>query len=281
MSVQSTPLGGQPAPTLLNPMIPPVTYGDAESDLFEIDVDGSQFINNGSMGEFIVGEIDMDENDLDTAATMIEAMRVGNKRRRRASGDETAASIANFGSTIHQPGGFKDYVYDYDDPLGHLHPFENGDCNDEGDEHGYGESHHDSDDEDFMSDAMVVSKEGIVAKQAKNINGSINKSGSDSSDEEDEDDENNVPVLDLFTGSFEPNFANFDAFEGNVVNGDNSFISNDHVNNNDSSREAFFDAINGCVGHPTAGDLFEFSDAPFDLVDTLATDAETEENIVR
>jgi hypothetical protein len=223
----------------------------------------------------------MDENDLDTAATMIEALTVGNKRRRRASGDETAVSIANFGSTIHQPGGFKDYVYDYDDPLGHLHPFENGDCNDEGDEHGYGESHNDSDDEGFMSDAMVVSKEGIVAKQVrkKNINGSIIKSGSESSDEEEDDDDNHVPVLDLFAGSFEPNFANFDAFEGDAVNGDDSFVLNDPGNDKNSSREAFFDAINGCIRPPTTDDLFEFSDTPFDLVDTLSTDSEMEKTL--
>ena len=272
LSVQSTPLGGQPAPTSMSHMLPPVIQGDTESSLFEIDVD----ISSQSVGEFIVGEIDMDENDLDTAAAMIEALRVSSKRR-RASGDETAVSIANFGSTIHQPGGFRNYVYDYDDPLGRLHPFESHDCNGGEDDHGYSESCKYSDDEGFMSDAMVISKDGIVANQARKINGSINKSGSDSSDEEDDDDDNNdVPVLDLFTGSFEPDFANFDAFEAAVANGDIPFDSNEHAIDSNTSQEAFFDSINGCINHPTTDNLFDFSDTPFDLVDTLSTDAESE-----
>lgn len=276
ISVQSTPLGGQPALTSMNQMMPPVSHGNSENSFFEINENGSSHLDtNGSVGEFIAGEIDMDENDFDTAAAMIEALRVGDKRRHE-SGDGTAMSIANFGSTIYQPGGFKDYVYDYDDPLGHLHPFDSNDYNDEGDEHGFHE-----DGEGFMSDAMVISKDGVFANQGmkKNTNSPINKSGSDSSDEEDDDEDNNVPVLDLFTGSFQPDFANFDAFEGAVANGDNSFDYNG--NDNNRSREVFLDAINGCIHHPTTDTLFEFSETPFDLVDSLSTEAENEENIVR
>ena len=84
-----------------------------------------------------------------------------------------------------------------------------------------------------MPDAMVLLRvDGVVtttkqhqqgSTNIKNNNGIIKKLGSSSSnsevgDDDDYDDgndneEDDVPVLDLFAGSFEANFVNFDVFE--------------------------------------------------------------------
>jgi hypothetical protein len=188
----------------------------------------------------VVGEIDMDENDLDLAATMMEALRVGHNRHRPCFGGgsdgdsngsllldsdtigvtsstsssssslESAATrggIANFGSVIHQPSGFEDYVYD--DPLGHVRTFENGDSIDDEANGKSKQQNSDDDDDGFMS----VSRDGDVTRQhcssSSSSNGRIKHTRSNGSS----DDEDEVPVLDLFTGTFDPDFANFDAFD--------------------------------------------------------------------
>lgn len=284
MTVQSTPLGGQNNPNIsrnnpsseLSPIIPSVLHDNFGGDFLGIDEDGpSPFPASGLYGGHVVGEIDMDENDLDIAASMMEALRVGHNRHRPCFGGEgtllvlgsdtigsekVSRGIANFGSVIPQPGGFHDYVYD--DPLGQVRPFENGVSNNE-DSNGL--SRNNSDDAGFMSDAMVVSRDGGVTKQ--HCNGHIKKTGSSSSDEVEDDDDDDVPVLDLFAGSFDPNFANFDSFDGTANDTDpfDSAVARDVF----SSNGAIHDKDNGTMDEP-----FQFSDTPLDLVDSLSSDSE-------
>jgi hypothetical protein len=272
MSVQSTPLGSQLATN--KPNAAAVSSGINESfgsDFLDIDNDGpSPFQGSGLFGRLVVGEIDMDENDLDIAASMMEALRVGHNRHRPSFGgggsileNETTGSekisrgIANFGSVIQQPGGFHDYVYD--DPLGQVHLFESADSNDEDDEIFNGTTSKNSfDDDGLLSDAMVVSCDGGVAKLYSRRNENITKSESSSSDEVYDDEDDDVPVLDLFAGSFDPSFADFDA----MASDGNPF---DPV-----------EAKNGCliggdVGCKSDDDLFQFSNKTL-LVDSLLSD---------
>jgi hypothetical protein len=223
----------------------------------------------------------MDENDLDLAATMMEALRVGHNRHRpcfggggdgdsngsllldsdtigvtsstSSSSSESAATrggIANFGSVIHQPSGFEDYVYD--DPLGHVRTFENGDSIDD-EVNGTSKQHNSGEDDDgFMS----VSKDGDVTRQhcsSSSSNRRIKHTRSNgSSDDEDDDD---VPVLDLFTGTFDPDFANFDAFDD--VAADNC-VGIDLFDSTEDHRAT------------QTVDSFMFSTTPLDLVDSLS-----------
>lgn len=394
MSVQSTPLGGgqQQQQQMTNEsemqegqIMPSAINNDNNCNADFLDTDQgsgpSSCVNVGNGGGMIsVGEIDMDENDLDIAASMMEALSlppsstsqgggggdsppvghrrrgvvggggsllVGNSNQTSGSGSvekgsSSSGSIGgNFGSVIqqhHTGAGFKDYVYD--DPLGGVHPFGSGDNDSDDDEeknHG-GLSNNSSEDYDdgFMSDAMVVSKEdgGVTTGSSSggsNDNGNIKRSWSNSSSEEIDDDDDNddddddVPVLDLFAGSFQANFANFDAFESSCStttsntmpsNNGNPFERNHENkrsssggddddffaaidNNNGGGRDRgasggddddFFAAINSNDDSSTTDNakaedsdataLFEFSKTPFDMVDSLSSsgDAENENN---
>jgi len=301
ISVQSTPLGGQQAVDPTNSgyessMMPSVINDNSDSDFLGIDQNGPLGCA-GVLGGLIVGEIDMDENDLDIAASMMEALSLptsnghgggpsnpaGHSRRRGVSllgGGEsekgTAGTIGNFGSVIEQPGGFKDYVYD--DPLGGIHPFGSAESSDEDDKNADCDSSNGSEEDGFMADAMVVSRDGGIKQQDGSGNNKkstattaqssgLNDSSTDESEEDDDDDDDDngdenddddVPVMDLFAGHFEPDFANFASFDDNA-NGDNQFGS-DAKDDEKQNDEA---------GHDI------FSATPFDLVDSLS-DAETE-----
>ena len=299
ISVQSTPLGGQQAVDPTNSgyessMMPSVINDNSDSDFLGIDQNGPLGCA-GVLGGLIVGEIDMDENDLDIAASMMEALSLptsnghgggpsnlaGHSSRRGVSllgGGEsekgTAGTIGNFGSVIEQPGGFKDYVYD--DPLGGIHPFGSAESSDEDDKNADCDSSNGSEEDGFMADAMVVSRDGGIKQQDGSGNNKkstattaqssgLNDSSTDESEEDDDDDDDNgdenddddVPVMDLFAGHFEPDFANFASFDN--ANGDNQFGS-DAKDDEKQNDEA---------GHDI------FSATPFDLVDSLS-DAETE-----
>jgi len=278
----------------------------------------------------VMGEIDMDENDLDIAASMMEALSLptgatggsdngggppaGHRRRRDRGviGGGSNIGGSNFGSVIQQPVGFKDYVYD--DPLGGVHPFDSNSSSDEEDENRLSSNRRDSlDDDGFMSDAMVVSKEdgGVTSatkhQQGSDNNGGIKKSGSNSSsdgvgeDDEDDDDEDDddVPVLDLFAGSFEANFANFDAFDSNCgttsntntnpfeagdgKEGGSPFVPDDDFfaainSSSNGGIESGATATESAKAEDDADALFGFSKTPFDLVDTLSSTNDTKNN---
>ena len=285
MSVQSTPLGGQVATNNpnasrpfdgssdINLIFPSVIHDNFDDDFLGIEEEGpSPFSSSGLFGGLVVGEIDMDENDLDIAASMMEALRVGHNRHRPCFGgsesvgsEKASRGIANFGSVIQQPGGFQDYVYD--DPLGHVHLFENGDNNDEDDGNFNGISSNNSDDEGFMSDAMVVSRDGDMTKQHERGSRNIRKSQSNSSDDlddDDDDDDDDVPVMDLFAGSFDPNFANFDAMASDGDPFDTVEAKNGYINGD----------MGDDIGHAKTDDPCQFFKHPLDLVDSLKNDSE-------
>lgn len=330
MSVQSTPLGGnqQQQQAHQNPASPVANSNDLASQIMQhlnmnddtdllgtVDQSGASSCVD-AIGGMIVGEIVMDENDLDIAASMMEALSLpnngggnaqdgmssqaghgGHRRRNQrgvisSAGSENGSSsggIGNFGSVIQQPGGFKDYIYD--DPLGGVHPFgSNEDSSDEEEEtKNSGSSKDDSEEDGFMSDAMVVSRDGDVSKQVSDgdnkQNGSIQKSGSTSSDDSGEDDyedddndddgDDDVPVMDLFAGSFEANFANFDAFDSATTDDSDPFSGEKTEENSSSSTgdDDFFAAISSNKSNGDE-DAFEFSKTPFDLGDTLSNKTE-------
>ncbi|KAL3815563.1 hypothetical protein ACHAXA_001967 [Cyclostephanos tholiformis] len=281
MSVQSTPLGSQLATNKPNAAVSSAINENFGSDFLGIDDDGpSPFQGSGLFGGIVVGEIDMDENDLDIAASMMEALRVGHNRHRPSFGgggsileNETIGSgksprgIANFGSVIQQPGGFQDYVYD--DPLGQVHLFESDDSNDEDDGNFNCTSKISFDEDCLMSDAMVVSSDGGMTNLHSRHNGNMAKSESSSSDEvyddedDDDDDDDDVPVMDLFAGSFDPSFADFDAMASDC-NPFDPVEANSGFGNSD---------IAGDAGYKSGDDFFQFSKTPL-LVDSLLSDPE-------
>ena len=279
MTIQSTSLGGQKnLDTLTQGHLTTVIDDDGDNEfLGETPQADEQIMGSGMLGGTAVG-IDMDENDLDIAASMMEALSlpqnggtslsdnglpsnissqpVGHSRRRGVIGGaekRSSGGIANFGAVIQQPGaggGLNDYVYD--DPLGGAHPFVD---------------HNESPSNGSITDAKVVAKES-VEKEDTCLNKSESESSDDADDDDDveDDDDEEVPVMDLFAGSFEANFANFDAFQSSS---DNPFEP-DPVGQqtlNDDSNNPF--VTSGRDGR---------GENPFDLVDTLTNDTLTHED---
>jgi len=275
MSIQSTPLGGQQSSDqgvggAINSIS--VINDNSDSDFLGIDQDIPSAIN-GSIGGLMVGEIDMDENDLEIAVGMMEALNIppsnvgdGNRRRRRPP---SADAGCNFGAKIEQPSGLKDYVYD--DPLGGIHPFDNAGSSDEeensADDDG-GSPDNDSEDDGFM---VVAANDGTKSQNnttdGKNGSTKQSESNSSSSDEESDDDkeeskdDDDVPVLDLFQGSSFDDFANFAAFPetGSAVPfGDQQ------------DKSGSLDDLFGSSSDDKKDDD-PFQATPFDLVDSLSS----------
>ncbi|KAL7554250.1 hypothetical protein ACHAWF_017671, partial [Thalassiosira exigua] len=185
----------------------------------------------------IAAEFDLDEHDLDVAASMMEQLSLPpprdddgagggppSHRRRRppssatappcplgdAAGSGSGASrsrgIGGFGSVLGGIGGGKGFEgYVYDDPLGGAHPFD-----DDGDGGGGTSSPPSSSSDKFLAGAVVLSRDGTFEGRTSSPNGGDDGEGEADDDDEDDD----VPILDLFAGAFEPDFANFDALVG-------------------------------------------------------------------
>ena len=255
MSVQSAPLGGQP----INNGQGETATSDSHNQLTAVLNDTSDDFLGEPPGHMIfggsgaaVGDIDMDENDLDIAASMMEHLSLpsstsngesddtrGHNRRRVPPTESNLGH--NFGSVIPSTTGFKDYIYD--DPLGGVHPFDNEDESDRNLDKG-------SEDDDIMSDAMVQ-----VPRDDKETEST---SSDESSVEDDNDDDgyDDVPVMDLFAGNVafgndeNSGWANFDSFDADPSQKDDNPSKNN---------------LNG-------EDLLSFSKTPFDFVDTLEED---------
>ena len=268
MTIQSTSLGGQKNPdTLTQGHLTTVIDDDGDNEfLGDTPQADEQIMGSGMLGGTAVG-IDMDENDLDIAASMMEALSlpqnggasisdnglppisnqpVGHSRRRGVIGGtekRNSGGIVNFGAVIQQPGtggGLNNYVYD--DPLGGAHPFVD---------------HNESANGPILSDAIVVPKEGVVGKEDT----CLTKSDSESSDEPDDDGDEEVPVMDLFAGSFEANFANFDAFQSSSDNPFEPEPVGPQTLNDDSNNPFIVTSRRDGLG-----------ENPFDLIDTLTND---------
>lgn len=213
MSVQSAQLGGQP----MKNGIGETATSDSQNQFMAVINDTSDDFLGEPSGHLIfggsgaaVGEIDMDENDLDIAASMMEHLSLpsngesGHNRRRAPSKESNLGH--NFGSVISSTTGFKDYIYD--DPLGGVHPFDNEDDYDRNLDKG-------SEDDDIMSDAMVVPRDDKETESTSSDESSVE----DDNDDDDGDDDD-VPVMDLFAGNVAfgndgngEGWANFDSFD--------------------------------------------------------------------
>jgi len=245
MTVQSAPLGGQP----LNNGQSETAMSDSQNQSTAVINDTTDDFLGEPSGHLIfggsgaaVGDIDMDEIDLDIADSMMENLSLPSgesdesqprgRNRRRAPSKESNLGH-NFGSVIPTTTGFKDYIYD--DPLGGGHPFDNEEENDK-------DLYKGSEDDDIMSDAMVVPRDDDKETAS---------TSSDESSVEDENDgdDDDVPVMDLFAGNvaFENDgnsgWANFDSFDPS------------QTDSNPPSKNS--------------SDVFSFSKTPFDFVDTL------------
>jgi len=325
MSVQSKALGGEQAAIGTSGNegnIADIIEDNCDNDFLGINTDNGVF--TGLEDGMIVGELDMDENDLDIAASMMEALRLppshdgpsdfdtdeasssppsGHNRKRgvigggallgvsdqnpfslqEASSSEKGSGIANFGSVIQRPT-VKDYVYD--DPLGRVHPFGTDDSSDE--EENDTDGVNTSDDDAFMSDAMVISN-GIGESSSRKDN--MNRSVSiDSTDE----DESSPPVMDLFAGNFSfeeanesspslpsnddstwTDFANFEsAFEPTPIGPPSDSNDTDAVSH---YPDDYFAPVRVSEPDANSGDPFAISTTAFDLVDT-SQDDELEHN---
>jgi len=279
MSVQSTPLGGQQTSDQGGVGVNSISVinDNSDSDFLGIDQDIPSAIGNDSIGGLMVGEIDMDENDLEIAVGMMEALNIppsnggdGNRRRRRPP---SADAGCNFGAKIEQPGGFKDYVYD--DPLGGIHPFDNAGSSDEEENDANdvgGSPDNDSEDDGFMVVASSDStKPSSHTTDGKNANAKQSESNSSSSDEESDDDkeeskdDDDVPVLDLFQGSSFDDFANFAAFPSSE-NG-----SADPFGDQQDRSGSLDDLFGSSSSSDDKKDDDPFQATPFDLVDSLSS----------
>jgi hypothetical protein len=218
----------------------------------------------GGSGD-MVGEIDMDENDLDIAASMMEHLSLssssgkaddnqpkGHNRRRSGRGGAAGSTESNtghnFGSVIPTTKGFKDYIYD--DPLGGVHPFDTEDDQEKNLNRG-------SEDDDIMSDAMVIPRDDKGTESTSSDESSVD----DENEEEDEEEDGDVPVMDLFAGNVAfgndggsspetDDWANFDSFDTDPSQKDDNAPKKESNSNGE--------------------DLF--SKTPFDFVDTLEGD---------
>ncbi|KAL7447274.1 hypothetical protein ACHAXM_010870 [Skeletonema potamos] len=246
ISVQSAPLGGQP----IKNGIGETATSDSQNQFMAVINDTSDDFLGEPSGHLIfggsgaaVGEIDMDENDLDIAATMMEHLSLPSNgesgyNRRRAHSKESNLGH-NFGSVIPSATGFKDYIYD--DPLGGVHPFDNDDEFDRNLDKG-------SEDEDIMSDAMVVPRGDKETESTSSDESSVD------GDNDDDGDDDDVPVMDLFAGNVP--FGNDGNGDGDWANFASFDADPSHQDDNPSKNS------NG-------EDLISFSKTPFDFVDTL------------
>jgi hypothetical protein len=265
-SVQSAPLGGQPLSNGPGELI-----SDSQNQMMSINDDSDDFLGEpsghlvfGGSGD-MVGEIDMDENDLDIAASMMEHLSLssssgkaddnqpkGHNRRRSGRGGAAGSTESNtghnFGSVIPTTKGFKDYIYD--DPLGGVHPFDTEDDQEKNLNRG-------SEDDDIMSDAMVIPRDDKGTESTSSDESSVD----DENEEEDEEEDGDVPVMDLFAGNVAfgndggsspetDDWANFDSFDTDPSQKDDNAPKKESNSNGE--------------------DLF--SKTPFDFVDTLEGD---------
>ena len=185
-AIQSTPLGGSstsavdPLPAM-NVARSSRTYDFSEDE----EEDGSGERSGNAKGFLGGGEVlDMDDNDLDIAASMMEALNLG-PRPRGANGadghndaDESSGSRQDpattpFGTVIqNQDSGSGDYIFD--DPLGGNSRFNT-----------FGE---DSSDDEDEADEGATGSSGLQNGTKSSMPG--------------KEDEDEVPVMDLFTGNF-------------------------------------------------------------------------------
>lgn len=202
-AIQSTPLGGTNT-AAVDPMQSQVLNASVTRSTrsYDFSDDDGEEASGGSARGFLGGEVlDMDDNDLDIAASMMEALTLSRPRGAHASGDRDVdnvgdssglrhdAAVASFGTVIPHSGATAgDYIFD--DPLGGNSKF-----------NAFG--HDDSDDEDpaeKRDTELVGEDDGMMPE----ISGP--------------DDEAEAPVMDLFTGFDQTQANDIASGQGNGEN---------------------------------------------------------------
>ena len=209
--IQSTPLGGTNVATVESMQSQlPRTESVRAYDFS--DEDGDETGELGSR-EFFGGEVlDMDDNDLDIAASMMDALNLSRPREGDEADDGDMDDTANhrhdavsnsFGTVVQNAGASGDYLFD--DPLGGDTRFAFGAQDDDS-----------SDEEDEQGDLP---------------GGSDGPTSSASSSGDDEDD---TPVMDLFTGNFDDKSGSSGKDQGSPQNGTFSDFANFDANFDDA-----------------------------------------------
>jgi hypothetical protein len=254
-AIQSTPLGGFAGGPGMDPLH---SHRPGLAEEGEYDNDDGAAPPLPPRGLLVGGDvIDMDDNDLDIAASMMAGLSMG-----RGGGDDNnqnegspdmLAQIPRQGESS-QPGG-----YIFDDPLGNNR---------------YGNFDGDDDDDDSSDEESGTTRDSGDSGGNVVEGVSYGQPGSGSSDEDD------APVMDLFAGNLDPfdkqdpgsgdqgtwsNFANFDDAFAGADGGANPF------DNNTSAEEPATEAPSGDM--EKADDVFGYVKDHAILLD----DAETPE----
>jgi hypothetical protein len=252
-AIQSCPLGGYGGDSLRPDSLHSHRPGLADDgDIMGDDGMGPPAPPRGMLGGGEV--IDMDDNDLDIAASMMASLNLS----RPAEDDDSSSnsgSLAsgdseksyNSGETAGEKSG-----YVFDDPLGKAGAL--------GIELG-------------RLTKYKGGSDGSGAQQA------VTRGDDDSDSSSDEEpqsggDCDDVPVMDLFVGNFDPDFANFDQAGGDFGDFTGATIEEASPQRDDSDSSAKSAEIEEIFGKGDHAELLELDDEPAPQTSESAADAE-------
>jgi len=204
-AVQTIPLGGFNAQEELNAaeQLTESTVEDSDDGLGGQFEDDSDIKENTDFGTFVVhsGDIDLDDVDVDLAASMMESMNINPNESEPSSNEGSGqpkghrkqkgvigcggVNGTSFGTVVEMHKKPDEYVYD--DPLGTRPYFDDDDMN----------------------------------------NSSNEKESEENGDTDNTDGDEEAPVMDLFAGNFDFEKTNIDAYESDDVEGWANFDDGD------------------------------------------------------
>ena len=242
-AIQSAPLGGYEGPT---PGLDPLHAhrpGSEEEEYDDGDGAAQPLPPRGLMAGGVA--IDMDENDLDIAASMMAGMSLG-----RPAGSDNPTEQDLLASIPAQPSrGSSGMGYMFDDPLGgnRFYDDDGGDDNGNDDNSSSGSSSSSSDEESEQSGNTGGSGSAVVD--------GVSRGGYSA--------ETEAPVMDLFAGNIDP-FA-----EGNpaaTANNNNDANWSDFANFDDAFENAQPADSNGVAGNSTTDAFDDAKNNNFDSI---------------
>ena len=248
-SIQSTPLGGYNASSS--------GHRPGLADDGDLGFDGQPSLPSRSL----LGELDMDDNDLDIAANMMAALAMGRGHREDDDDDFSGSGDSNrsynSGETNHSGG------YLFDDPLG-------------------------KDNTGLGIELGKLTKLNLDQDEENGGDGSSSHSSSSDEEGNQDDEDNEAPIMDLFAGNFNydqsndpsapaPSSGSFD-----FANFDDAFADLSGPASDDDYG-AFVDAVSDSPSFEAEGgkvvdDVFSSSDNT-DLLIANGTDAHGESNV--
>lgn len=264
-AVQSTPLGGFGGAPEMDPMFSQRPGLADEGYMMGDDGEGPPVPPRGMLGG---GDtIDMDDYDLDVAASMMAGLSL--RRASPAVGEDDNSHNSGDSEKSYNSGdtASEKTAYAFDDPLGKAG--------------GLG---------------IELGKLTQYAHSQKEAAGDEDDGSHSSSDEEPESNESNdgdVPVIDLFTGNLNytdseeafpaPEFANFADFDtaeeiAPTATANNEAFSMDHIYANEVSNSAVVDEIFDQGNHSAL--LLEMDDTPLEAAAITIVDDTSSEQIV-